>query len=191
MAEAPQMFDHFLDPKLGYPGPTALVKRVLAASADDEIVRGSVCSLDANGDCVAGVDEGALHGFAFNGSTDFDAIGDDGNVIGNLSGRGIGNIENLSLNEAAKPQMLLFLCTGGFELETTEFDPDGSYPANTFLSGDASGGADSGLIRPATMVYAEDVVGQVTDGEFNNHNAKAVVRFVTMHLPAIPASVLA
>ena len=59
-------------------------------------------------------------------STDFDVVGDDGNLVGNGSGI---------------PKMSGLVAVSGLELESTEFDSTGSYAPNDKLTAGAPGDA--------------------------------------------------
>jgi hypothetical protein len=161
------MFEHTLDV---IKGPSLMHRLDFHAPpvAGEPINAGSLCSLNAAGSLVAGCPAGAdeirpMPMFAIQGINDFDANSDVGNMSGGV--------------------MSAVVATGGFEIETTEFDAAGTYLPNTLLTADA---ALDGQVAPATAspYGAEVIVGVVSTGAGTNSDNQGVLRFWTVYLPA-------
>jgi len=162
-----QMYDHSLNVIKG-PSKMHRLDYHAAPKANETIYSGSVCSIDANGQLVAGVSVGAVFNrpmpmFAIQSINDFDANSDVGNTSGGV--------------------MSAVVATGGFEVETTEFVA-GTYNENDLLTAATAG--DIGKVKRMTVspYAAQNVVGCVSTGTSTNADGKSVVRFWTMFLPA-------
>lgn len=162
--DPPQMFDNLLEPIKGWFHISALDKDVVPVDlTDTRLIAGRVVSLDSAGKAVPGLAANAMPLFLWQNATDFDVFRDAGGIGG-------GKLNTL-------------VATGGYELQTTEFQT-GTFNPNTFLTADAPGaGADIGKIKPG-VVATDTILGIVSDGQLNNENGKAVVQFWTYFLPA-------
>ena len=161
------MFDHTLDVIKGPSLMHRLDYRAASASGQT-IYAGSVCSINASGQLIAGCPQGAVMNrpmpmFAIQNVDDFDANSDVGNMSGGV--------------------MSAVVATGGFEIETTEYK-SGTYAPNDLLtSADAPNlGKVSRLVE--NPYGGQVVVGCVSEGTSANADGKSVLRFWTMFLPA-------
>jgi hypothetical protein len=169
MAKPGQMYDHELNPTKGWPSPYAVDKHGELASVEVVAYRGMVLSLDANAKLQVGLACGAMPIFALNNSTDFDVVGDDGNLVG-----GGGSV----------PMMSGLVAVGGYEVESTEFNADETYAPNQTLTAGAPGDADAGVIKPG-VAYEDTICGVTSDGVLSNDFAKQVLRFWPVWLPPL------
>jgi len=161
-----QMFDHTLNVIKG----PSLMHRLdfrAAPAASEAIAAGSVCSINAAGQLIAGCTVGAAMNrpmpmFSIQNVDDFDANSDVGNISGGV--------------------MSAIVATGGFEIETTEYDTAGTYNPNDFLTAD---GVNTGDVkRMVEAPYGGQVgVGVVSEGTSTNADGKSVIRFWTVYLP--------
>jgi hypothetical protein len=166
-----QMFDHSLNVIKG----PSLMHRLdfhAAPAAGQAIAAGSVCSLNSNGQLVAGCGAGAAMNrpmpmFAIQNVDDFDANSDVGNISGGV--------------------MSAVVATGGFEIETTEYVTGSTYNPNDLLT--ASGASAGDVDRMSESPYGGQVaVGSVSTGTSTNADGKSALRFWTLFLPAGPAT---
>lgn len=131
-----QNYDHLLDPISGYNGMHDLQ---FAGYLDDAVEnhRGSLMSLGASGRIICGVT--TLHDmpmWAINASYDLDVRGGQAwgagaaplyrSDAGNMAGQTLATDNSTVLRR----HIACFVATGGFELVTTEFDPDATYNEN-------------------------------------------------------------
>ena len=166
-----QMFDHTLNV---IKGPSLMHRLDFAAApkAGEVIRAGSVCSIDASGQLVAGCPAGTAMNqpmpmFAIQNVDDFDANSDIGNMSGGV--------------------MSAIVATGGFEIETTEYEVSGVYNPNDLIT--ASSSTPGHIARMGEAPYGGQVaVGCVSKGVSTNADGKSVVRFWTLFLPAGEAS---
>ena len=166
-----QMFDHTLNV---IKGPSLMHRLDYAAApkADEEIRPGSVCSIDSNGQLVAGCAAGTAMNhpmpmFAIQDINDFDANSDVGNISGGV--------------------MSAVVATGGFEIETTEYVTAGTYNPNDLLTASAS--SKGKVARMGEAPYGGQVgIGCVSKGVSTNADGKSVLRFWTVFIPAGEAS---
>jgi len=137
------LYTTFCEPVGGVTGP--LVKIRPAASSDtDKIVSGRVVSLDNDGNFALGLTkDGAMPAFVFRGTeapSVYDALAGTGKWISSSYGSNV----------------MAFVATGGFELQTTEFDGTQTYYPNDPLTVDNTTGK---LTNQGATLYAVDVVG--------------------------------
>jgi hypothetical protein len=160
-----QMFDKTLNVIKG----PSLMHRLdfrAAPKAGESINAGSVCSIDANGQLVAGCYAGAAMNrpmpmFAIQNINDFDANSDVGNISGGV--------------------MSAVVATGGFEVETTEYNAGGTYNPNDLVTARS----DGKVTRMTEGPYGGQVaIGCVSKGVDSNADGKMVLRFWTVFLPA-------
>lgn len=170
--DAPQMFDHRLNPLKGWPSPYALDKANEVGDATEEqgIRAGMVIHIDAaTQKFKRGLPGNQMPIFAWNDYAHFDAMGgDDGNISlhGNMKG------------------MSGLVATGAYELQTTEFVTGQTYAANTPLTVQNAAGDDLGKVMPGAF-YADVVCGVVSDGQLTNAHGKDMVAFWSYFLPSL------
>lgn len=167
-----QMYDHTL---VSVKGPDRLNRLDFSAAPADNstILPGAVVSIDASSNivegCAVGIDANRpMPMFALQGTDDFDANSDVGNISGGVQSA--------------------LVATGGFEIETTEF-VDTTYAPNDLLTAGTAG--DLGLVTLATVppYGTELVLGCVSKAVATNRDGVSVLRFWTMFLPAsLPVS---
>ena len=162
-----QMFDHSLQVIKG----PSLMHRLdfrAAPTAGANIAPGSVCSINAAGTLIAGCPGGAVMNrpmpmFAIQDVDDFDANPDVGNISGGV--------------------MSAIVATGGFEIETTEYETTGTYNPNDLLTASATTAGD--VERLVESPYGGQMVcGCVSEGTSTNADGISALRFWTMFLPA-------
>lgn len=169
MAKPAQMYDHELNPVKGWPNPYATDKAAkMSLEIGQTAYRGMVASLNAAAQLQVGLACAAMPIFLLNTSTDFDVVGDDGNLVGST---GLPNMSGL-------------VAVNGLELESTEYDTAETYLPNQALTAGAPGDADAGVIKPGTP-YADTLCGIVSDGVLTNEFRKTVLRFWAYFLPAL------
>lgn len=168
MSKPPQMFDHVLDHLKGWPSPYALDKSADVADGET-IIQGQVMSLDANANFVAGLVCGGVAVFALNGSSDFDVVGDDGNLVG---------------GGTATARQSGLVALGPFELESTEYDTADTFAPNDVLTSPEPGQSNAGRIQLG-VAFTDTICGVVSDGTLLNENRKSVIRFWPVWLPPL------
>ena len=172
MSKPAQMFDHELNPVKGWPSPYA-VDKCLDLDGGKTANRGMVLSINNSGKFVVGLYCGAMPIFALQTSSDFDVRGDDGNLVGGVSG---------------SDHMSGLVAVGGLEIESTEFDATEIYLPNTKLTAGEPNAADAGVIKPGTAYY-DTICGVVSEGILNNEFKKNVLRFWPWFLPPLECPV--
>jgi hypothetical protein len=172
MALPGQMFDNMLNPAKGWPHPAALDFRAKAA-AGVAIKPGMTGSLDTAGNVVLGVKRHRMGLFAFAGSDDLDV-----NAEGNDQWKPI----------SPTGQIVFLVASGGYELETTEFDTVQTYARNDPLRAHTDGKLTNQTVvlfsqtnTPLTSSTA--VVGLVSRGKFTNAYGKSVISFWSIWAP--------
>jgi len=140
---------------------------------DTAVMQGGICSLSADGRIVAGlggttaatVQAGLtpMGLIAIQGRDEFDANSDVGNFSGGVQS--------------------VLVCSGGYEIETTEF-ATGTYLPNHALTFGV--GADRGKVTLAGDNYSDvQVVGVVSRAVRANEYNKSVLAFWTTFCPAV------
>lgn len=174
------MFEHSLNPAKGWFQPHALdFAAPLSANVTFEVPRGRVVHVNNSGEFEMGVDDTFMGIFLLNGSEDYDVSNPGTTPSGNFMHQAI----------APKGVMSGLVATGGYELETTEFDDAQTYAANDTLTAGtsptvlATGGV---LTNVAAVVYTNAVCGVVSRGRFVNAHGVPVLAFWPVYLP-IPA----
>jgi len=174
------MFDQMLDAIKGWPSPYALDKAVDLVAGSPEVVAGRVLSMNASAKFQLGLECNAMPIFAWQSSTDFDVVGDDGNLVGSGGGDPTGG--------EPVPKLSGLVATGSYELQSTEFDATGSYAPNAPLTAGAPGAADAGIIKLTAdgNFYGETVCGVVSDGvnASENHGIN-LLTFWSVFVPAL------
>jgi hypothetical protein len=204
-----QNYDHLLDPISGYNGMHDLQ---FHGYLDDTVEnhRGSLMSLGAAGRLVIGVT--TLHDmpmWAINASYDFDVKGGQAWPAGSppLYRMDAGNIAGQTLAAdnvtTLRRHVSCFVATGGFELVTTEFDPQATYNENSPLipytpgGGEAAGTYPLGWVTVGTVLAGgelaleELIVGIVSRVDLTSANGvrrevykQPVIQFWPVYLPA-------
>jgi len=208
-------FDHMLEVLYGWMDASSLVKRVPVTTGTDDdvdpdnILAGRVGHLETDGFHLGADDNGAaMPLFLASSYSDLDVdntgVDPDGNDIWT----------------AVNPNDLLLTlpATGGYEMQTTEFDNTQTYSVNTYLTAMPSSAATVGKLTPGTL-YEDWIVGicsahegsktytkgtskfdacytsttgtwaSATCGPLGyNANGKAVLTFWSYFLPAYPAN---
>lgn len=183
------MFEHGLNPSKGWFHLAALDHAAkVSANVSIVIYSGRVMHLNSVGEFETGVSGTRMAIFAFPSSNDYD-VSNPGMTPGGLF-----------MHQAVSPTGVMsgLVATGGYELESTEFDrtPATPYAPNQLLtaavananqttggvlSNDRAGaGGSSGLVRQ----YTDAACGVVSRGRFNNEHGVPVVAFWPIYLPA-------
>jgi hypothetical protein len=161
-----QDLDHLLHVVSGDNGMHNLMFRFAAIQADEYWERGSILSVNQNGEAKAGCGDLEMPMWtqhAVNGR-DFDVSSDIGNSAGGT--------------------MSAFPATGGYELKTTEFDENQVYYPNDFLT--PMGGADRGKITKAAAAWGNALVcGVVSRAVLTDAENQQVLHFWPVFLPKI------
>lgn len=164
-----QSYETILHPVKGF-DPDFALDYAAQPATDESFNEGSLISLDANGNFEAGCGSADMPMFAINGTSDFDAQGDDGNVEG-------GGISAL-------------VATGGYEIYTTAYDTSETYAPNDKLT--AGTGDNLGDVVPSVTTYNDDViVGVVSQGEkgtADTQYGQELLYFWTCFIPAVSTS---
>lgn len=163
MAAPRSMLAHVLNPLKGWPNQAALdFHAKMSASAlatTDPVFAGRCGYLNASGEYALGVPNGTSSGkihmpiFFFPNSDDPDVQNDGG-----VSGSSEDDPEGWAA--VKRNNMLGLVATGGYELETTEFNT-----SQTYAPGDAlqAATADNGVLKKGTP-YTHPIVGIVSRG---------------------------
>lgn len=163
-----QTFDNLLIPVSGYV-PNASLEisgKPVPGSTWKAGSLVSATSIDNDGSIVvnAGCADAAMPLFARGGAEDFDTKADTGNAIGRVCS--------------------LLPASGGFEIETTEYDMTETYDVNDFLT--AATGDDAGLVTRSPDAYSTRViVGQVSRGVVEGQYNQSLLSFWTLAIPAV------
>jgi hypothetical protein len=184
MAVAPDLpFEHGLDIKKGWFDMASLdYSAKLSGSVEFVVPRGRVVHLEHDGSGIdvflPGVRNTDMAIFLLNGSTDADVA----NPGTTASGR--------FMHQAVAPtgKMSGVVATGGYEIDSTEFDSERSYapgdlltaPTGTAYSARNTAGV---LTNNAVTVYVTPVVGVVSSGKHVNHNGVDTLSFWCVYLP--------
>ena len=170
-----QMFDHSIIELSGRSQMYALDFSGEVASGET-VYQGGVMTLNLNGKFVSGLGAGVLatdlgtHNapmaiFAIQGTNEFDANSDIGNMSGGVQSG--------------------LVATGGYEIQTTQF-VTGIYKPNDLLT--FGTGADAGLVTISADLYSTNhILGIVSRGSSTNADNKSVLSFWTTNLPAVNA----
>lgn len=140
------------------------------------VLQGGVCSLNADGKFVTGLGDGVANAavdgktvmglIAIQGQEEFDVTSDVGNFSGGVQSA--------------------LVCSGGYEIETTEFVADDYVPNEALTFGVA---AERGLITKAPAKYSDvNVIGVVSRKQKNNEYNKSVLAFWTVFCPPVNAT---
>lgn len=178
-----QMFDHTVIELSGRSLTYPLDFAAPAEPTDDAaVLQGGICSLNAAGNIVTGLgdavnptvaDLGALTPMgliAIQGRDEFDANSDVGNISGGVQSA--------------------LVCSGGYEVQTTEFVADTYLPNEplTWAYGETATPATDyrGLVTKAAATYSDNhLIGVVSRSEQPNEYNKSVLSFWTVFCPAV------
>jgi hypothetical protein len=171
MAAPRQMTANTLNALKGWPQMNAVDYNAKFSSTipsiDLPVLAGSVVSLDTNGDFILGVgNTNVMPMFLFNNSDDPDVANDGGDAS---TTRGV------YIPISPTGQAMALVAVGAYELVTTAF-VDASYPPNTPLTANLSGGAAPGKLRAGTL-YTNMIVGFVSRGVVDNGYGKNALAF--------------
>lgn len=168
-----QMFDHTMIELSGRSVMHALDFSAEPAAGESSLA-GSVCTLNSSGKFVAGIGSGVSNKvhlshntpmaiFMIQGTNEFDANSD----VGNMSGGKQSGI----------------VASGGYEIQTTEYVA-GTYRPNDTLTYALS--TARGKVTLSGDEYSDyHLVGVVSRGVETNADAKSVLSFWTVYMPAI------
>jgi len=173
-----QVYDHTLNARKGWAlGLDLPLEKALpiASGLSNRVYRGRVVHIDSN-TYKLGVNNAnstsrcRIPAFAFANENDPDVNPNLGNISGGV------------LNA--------LLAIGTFELESTEFDANGTYDCGSYLtSDDGSGSSGTGVIK--TGALATDTIvgiisekGEQANGSFEGEHGQKLIRFVTWFLPS-------
>lgn len=183
------MFEHALNHPKGWFEPSALdFVAKLAPAVTIQAFGGRVVHVNASGEFEMGIANTQMAIFLLQADTDFDVSNPGTTAAGNFMHQAIAPAGNMSG----------LVATGGYELESTEFDtsPNAAYAPNQLLtalannttqatggvlSNDRAGaGGSTGLVRQ----YTDPACGVVSRGTFNNEHGVPVIAFWPIYLPA-------
>lgn len=174
MAQFDQIYTHMLNPVKGWPSPYALDFAASPANGVT-VVPGMCCSLDSSGNLILGVVRHRMGLFAIQGNAEFDV------AVGVVSFAGYQQV-----NPSGKINCLV--ATGGYELETTEFDTAQTYAPNEPLRAHT----DGKLTNQSVVLFSQDnspqtnataVVGIVSRGKFTNAYGVSALAFWPVWAP--------
>lgn len=171
-----QTFDNLLQPVSGYVMQQSLETTgspvagadwkagsvVSVSEATTHTVRGrTVTELTVKPGC----DDDEMPLFARGGAEDFDTKADVGNAIGRVAS--------------------LLPATGGFEIQTTEFDATETYEPNDFLTAED----DDPEVKKSGANYNDNIIiGQVSKGVVEGQYGQSLLQFWTMNIPKVKTS---
>lgn len=183
------MFEHALTAKKGWFEPSALdFDAKLAPAVTIVAYGGRVVHVNAAGEFEMGISGTQMAIFLLQADTDYD--------VSNPGITGTGLFMHQAVSPTGKQSGLV--ATGGYEIETSEFDktPHTPYAANHLLtalasntvqstggvlSNDRAGaGGSSGLVRQ----YTDAACGCVSRGQSKNEHGVDVLTFWSIYLPA-------
>lgn len=184
-----QMCEHYLDPKKGWFHAHALdFAAKLSPNVTLEAYWGRVVHVNAAGEFEMGISGTKMPMFLWRSSNGAD-VSNPGTTAGGLF-----------VHQAILPRgdMNALVATGGYELESTEFDtaPNTAYAPNQMLTAlasntvQATGGvisndrAGAGGSSGAVRQYTDPVCGVVSRGKRTNEHSVPVLAFWTYFLPA-------
>lgn len=180
------MFEHRLDILKGWSQLTALdFASKLSANVTFDVPAGRVMHLNAAGEFETGIAGHQMPLFVFQGSQDMD-VANPGTTPGGLF-----------MHQAIAPTGVMnsFVATGGFELESTEFNTALTYARNDVLTAAVANAtlATGGVLTNAgtgpggvCTEYYDPLCGVVSRGEYNNSHGVAVLAFWPVWLPPMP-----
>lgn len=187
-----QMFTHTLNPTKGWPNQSSLDHTAkISANVLYSLLPGQVAHLNAAGQLEPGVVNTQMPLFMFQGKDDLDVNATPGTSAGGTI------IEWQPISPTGR--VMCLVATGGFELETTEFDqlqtylpnqplraPTGNGAGSAGISGtltnqgvnttpDVADVAGTGVLPPT--IHATAICGLVSRGVFANNYRQNVLAF--------------
>lgn len=184
------MFEHALSHPKGWFEPSALdFVAKLSSNVSLLAYGGRVVHVNSAGEFEMGIAGTAMAIFLLQADTDFD--------VSNPGVTGAGNFMHQAIAPAGNMSGLV--ATGGYELESTEFDtsPAVAYAPNQLLTALANNSvqATGGVLSNdrngangsagAVRQYVDPVCGVVSRGQFKNEHSVDVLAFWPVYLPAV------
>jgi hypothetical protein len=179
------MYEHGIDVKKGWFDMAALdFAAKLAAAVTFDVPGGRVVHVNDDGEFEMGIGQTDMAIFLIQGSADYDVSNPGQTLAGNFMHRAI----------APTGVMSGVVATGGYELETTEFDADSTvdYDPNTLLTATASNtDEDTGGVITSegtgagsrVKQFVDPVCGVVSTGVHTNHNNISTLALWPVYLP--------
>lgn len=186
------MFEHCLSHPKGWFEPSALdFSAKLSPNVTIQAFGGRVVHVNAAGEFEMGIANTQMAIFLLQADTDFDVSNPGTTPAGNFMHQAIAPAGNMSG----------LVATGGYELESTEFDsaPNLAYAPNQLLTAKADNtdqdtggvlcndragaGGSTGVVRQ----YTDPACGVVSRGQFKNEHNVEVIAFWPIYLPAAAA----
>lgn len=184
------MFEHCLNHPKGWFEPAALdYDAKLSPNVSIQAFGGRVVHVNAAGEFEMGIAGAAMAIFLLQADTDFDVSNPGTTPAGNFMHQAI----------APTGKMSGLVATGGYELESTEFDntPNLAYAPNQLLTAKADNGvqatggvlsndrAGAGGSTGVVRQYVDPACGVVARGQFKNEHNVDVLSFWPVYLPAV------
>lgn len=179
--------EHALSHPKGWFQPAALdFVAKLSPNVTIQAYGGRVVHVNAAGEFETGVSGTKMAIFLLQADTDYD--------VSNPGTTGSGNFMHQSIGPSGNQSGLV--ATGGYELESTEFDTEATYLPNQLLTAktanttQATGGVlsndrnGSGGSAGAVRQYVDAACGVVSRGAFRNEHSVDVLAFWPIYLPA-------
>lgn len=171
MAAPRQMTANTLNALKGWPSMNAVDFHAAfdsgISSSDLPVLAGSVVSLNSAGDFILGVgNTRVMPLFLFNNSDDPDVVNDGGDASTEAG---------VFIPIGPTGQAMALVAVGAYEFVSTAFVA-GSYPPNTALTSNVSGGSNPGKLVAGTM-YSNMIVGLVSRGVVDNGYGKSALAF--------------
>lgn len=186
MAVAPDLpFEHGLDIKKGWFDMASLDYSAKLGTVGYTLPRGRVVHVEHAGGqevFLPGVRATDVAIFLLNGSADADVSNPGTTASGKFMHQAIAPTGKLSG----------VVATGGYEIDSTEFDSSQSYAAGDLLTAPlgvtAGDAATGGLLtnvsgEGSVTQYVDPVVGVVSSGKHTNHNGVSTLSFWSVWLP--------
>jgi hypothetical protein len=177
------MFEHGLDVPKGWFQPAALDKSAkLSANVTFDLPAGRVVHLNSAGEFETGVGQTDMAIFLLQASNDFDVANPGTTASG------------LFMQQAIAPTGVMsgLVATGGYEIQSTEFDATQSYVTGDLLTATvanttlATGGVLTNVgtgVNGDVQQFVDPVCGVVADGAFRNSHGVYVLDFWPVWLP--------
>lgn len=170
-----QSFDHKLDAIKGWFDLNSLdfAAKLSANVTFDTVFAGRVVHRNTDGEFEMGVAGTQMAIFLRQSSDDPDVANDGGDQWKGTIPNGV---------------MSGLVATGGYELESTEFDTTLDYASNDVLKATADNADEDvgGVLSNDAVVYTDAVCGVVSRGVLTNVHKKQVLAFWPVYLPPIP-----
>lgn len=181
MAAPDLPFEHGIDIKKGWFDMASLDYSAKLGTVGYNVPRGRVVHLEhvaGKEVFLPGVRATDVAIFLLNGSTDAD--------VSNPGTTASGRFVQQAISPSGKLSGVV--ATGGYEIDSTEFDSTRSYVAGDLLTaptGASSGDAATGgvLTNNGVVQYVNPVVGVVSSGKHTNHNGIPTLSFWSVYLP--------